>query len=169
MPSARVLSPHSSTRPRSQASENFAGAEADLTPSAISLSEPRLRKTRNVLLLGFGVTIGLLVLGGLNALAILSQLQSNNETILRDFLQEQQQLDQVRSAIYLSGTYLRDYLLEPDPEKAEQSRKALAAERAQASSILSRRDLLSGSPAKNDMHAALEREIADYWRSMDPA
>lgn len=173
MPSVRALSPHSSTGARSpinrHANEILGSVQPALAPSGESLSEPRLRKTRNVLLLGFGVIIGLLVLCGLNALAILSQLQSNNETILRDFLQEQQQLDKVRAAIYLSGTYLRDYLLEPDPEKAEQSRKALATERAQASSILSRPDLLSGTPAKHDMYAALEREIADYWHSMDPA
>ncbi|HLI86791.1 MAG TPA: sensor histidine kinase [Bryobacteraceae bacterium] len=167
MPSARALSPHSSTGAR--LGKEVFGASHSAGPSTESLSGPRLRKTRNVLLIGFGVLLGLLVLCGLNAFEIISQLQTNNETILRDFLQEQQRLDKVRSAIYLSGTYLRDYLLEPDPEKAGQSRAALANERAQAVSILSRPGLLSGTPAKNQMYASLQREIDDYWRSMDPA
>ena len=94
MPSAKVLSPHSS---------NEAPAESGL------------RGTRSALLVGFGVLLVLLVLCGLNALAVVRSLQTNNESILRNFLEEQKRLDQVRSAIYLSGTYLRDYLLEPDP------------------------------------------------------
>jgi signal transduction histidine kinase len=169
MLSAKVLSPHSSTGAHNPTKQVFGdGANSSPAPSAESLSGQSLRKTRNVLLMGFGVLLGLLFLCGLNALAILSQLQSNNETILRDFLQEQQRLDKIRSAIYLSGTYLRDYLLEPDSEKAEQSRMALASERAQASAILTNPGLLSGTPAKNEMYTALEREIADYWHTIDP-
>jgi signal transduction histidine kinase len=169
MPSAKALSPHSSTGARNPANEVFSGAaDHGAAPSAELLSGPRLRKTRNVLLMGFGVLLGLLVLCGLNAFAIISQLQSSNETILRDFLQEQQRLDKIRSAIYLSGTYLRDYLLEPDPEKAEQSRTALASERAQAAAILANPGLLSGTAAKNEMYAALQRETADYWHTIDP-
>ena len=103
-------------------------------------------------MVGFGVLLLLLVFCGLNALAVLSDLEGSNKTILQDFLQEQQQLDKVRSAIYLSGTYLRDYLLEPLPERAEQSRQALAAERVQVTSALAASDLLSGSPAKHQMY-----------------
>jgi signal transduction histidine kinase len=121
---------------------------------------------------GFGVLLILLILCGLNALAILSELQTRNQTILRNFLDEQQRLDKIRSAIYLSGTYLRDYLLEPDPAKAEQSRMALETERAQAASILASPGLLSASAAKNaasgQLYASLQRETAEYWQSMDP-
>ena len=147
MPSAKVLSPHSS---------NEAPAEGGL------------RGTRRALLVGFGVLLVLLVLCGLNALAVLSSLQTNNEGILRNFLEEQKRLDQVRSAIYLSGTYLRDYLLEPDPAKAEQSRGALESARAQVSATLAHPGLLSGSRGNEDLHAALEREIAEYWHTLDP-
>jgi signal transduction histidine kinase len=147
MPSERVLFPHISTEPP---------------------VESGLRGTRRVLLVGFGVLLVLLVLCGLNALAVLSRLETSNESILQNFLEEQKRLDQVRSAIYLSGTYLRDYLLEPDPEKAEQSRAALETARAQVSSTLAHPGLLSGSRGNDDLHAALEREIADYWHTLDP-
>src|SRR5215469_7346812 len=147
MPSAKVLSPHSS---------NEAPAESGL------------RGTRSALLVGFGVLLVLLVLCGLNALAVVRSLQTNNESILRNFLEEQKRLDQVRSAIYLSGTYLRDYLLEPDPAKAEQSREALESTRAQVSATLAHPGLLSGSRGNDDLHSALEREIAEYWHTLDP-
>src|SRR6516165_1104116 len=124
MPSVRVLSRHTSKEPP---------------------AESGLRGTRRVLLVGFGVLLILLVLCGLSAVAVLSRLQTSNENILQNFLEEQKRLDQVRSAIYLSGTYLRDYLLEPDPEKAEQSRAALESARAEVSSTLAHPGLLSGS------------------------
>ncbi|MBV8733048.1 MAG: MCP four helix bundle domain-containing protein, partial [Acidobacteriia bacterium] len=110
----------------------------------------------------------LLILCGVNALAVVSELETSNQTILRNFLEEQQRLDKIRSAIYLSGTYLRDYLLETDPQKAEQSRIALETERAQAASTLANPGLLSGSPAKDQLYASLKRETADYWDSMNP-
>lgn len=174
MPSARVLSPQSSTeapesvKERRVENQGLFGMPAGRQGSAPQPAEGNLRATRRVLLLGFGVLLILLVLCGLNALNVLSGLQTSNETILRDFLEEQQRLDKVRSAIYLSGTYLRDYLLEPDPEKAEQSRAALESAHAQASSILTYPGLLSGSRGSDDLYAALQREIAEYWHTLDP-
>src|SRR5579872_4221287 len=130
--------------------------------------ERGLRKTRRVLLLGFGVLLILLILCGLNALQVLSELQTNNKSILSDFLQEQQRLDKIRSAIYLSGTYLRDYLLEPEPDKAEQSRMALEAARAQVDSMLANPHVFAGPAGSDDMYGALKREIAEYWETLDP-
>jgi len=147
MPSGRVLFRHTSNEPP---------------------AENGLRGTRRVLIIGFGVLLILLVLCGLNARAVLSRLQASNEGILQNFLEEQKRLDQVRSAIYLSGTYLRDYLLEPDPVKAEQSRAELERARAQVSSTLAHPGLLSGARGNDDLHAALEREIAEYWHTLDP-
>jgi signal transduction histidine kinase len=165
MPSARVLFPRSSTKAPATSSERFAGSALRSSEShPAALPGLSLRKTRNVLLIGFGVLLILLILSGLNAIAVLSELQTRNETILRNFLQEQQRLDKVRSAVYLSGTYLRDYLLEPDPEKAEQSRQALEGERAQAASLLTSPNL----PGQEDMYAALKREIGEYWQTIDP-
>src|SRR5215469_17007381 len=164
MPSARALSPQTPIEALTAPSYSaVAGAQR-------VVSGTNLRNTRRALLMGFGVLLILLILCGLNALAILSELQTRNETILRNFLQGQQQLDKIRSAIYLSGTYLRDYLLEPDPAKAEQSRMALETERAQAASMLA--DLGSLSAGKNEsfaqLYTSLQREITEYWQTMDP-
>jgi len=130
--------------------------------------ERGLGKTRSVLLLGFGFLLILLILCGLNALHVLSELQTSNKSILSDFLQQQQQLDKVRSAIYLSGTYLRDYLLEPEADKAEQSRMALESARAQVDSMLANPHTFSAPTGSNDMYLALKREIGEYWQTLDP-
>jgi signal transduction histidine kinase len=166
MPSARVLSLRSSTEALRTPEQRFYSPLPH--PSGV-LSGASLRNIRSVLLVGFGVLLVLLILCGLNALAVLSEFESSNQSILRDFLQQEQRLDKIRSAIYLSGTYLRDYLLEPDPAKAEQSRMALETERAQAASMLASPGLLSGSPGvSSEMYASLQRETADYWHTMDP-
>ena len=127
----------------------------------------RLLTTRMALALGFGVLLTLLVLSGINAIRAISQLQSSNENILGEFLGWQTKLDELRSAIYLSGTYVRDYLLEPDPAKAEQSRLALVDTRRQIQSMTS---LTASEPdsAGQAMYDALRREIEEYWRTLDP-
>jgi signal transduction histidine kinase len=130
--------------------------------------ERGLRTTRSVLLLGFGFLLILLVLCGLNALQVFSELQANNKSILSDFLQQQQQLDKIRSAIYFSGTYLRDYLLEPEPDKAEQSRMALESARAQVDSMLANPHAFTGPAGSDDMYMALKREIGEYWQTLAP-
>jgi len=118
------------------------------------------------LVLGFGVLLTLLVLSGLNAVRAISLLQSSNENILGEFLGRETRLDELRSALYLSGTYVRDYLLEPDALKAEQSRLALAETRRQIQSMLPGMDS-AGTPGR-EMYDDLRREIAEYWRALDP-
>jgi signal transduction histidine kinase len=127
----------------------------------------RLLTTRMALALGFGVLLTLLVLSGINAVNVISRLQSSNENILSEFLGRQTKLDELRSAIYLSGTYVRDYLLEPEPATAEQSRLALADTRGQIQSMISL-TALEADPAGRAMYDALRREIEEYWRVLDP-
>lgn len=132
----------------------------------------RVLSTRGALAVGFGFVLILLVLSGLNALRIVSHLRSSNEEILHEFLRRQTRLDELRSAIYLSGTYVRDYLLEPDRAKAEESGRALAETRRQIESALSATALPSsgsGPRAANDaMYAQLQSEVQEYWHVLDP-
>ena len=62
---------------------------------------------------------------------------------------------------------MRDYLLEPDPLKAEQSRAALADARRQIQSMMPR---LGSAPnvSGQSMYDDLRREIGEYWRTLDP-
>jgi signal transduction histidine kinase len=109
----------------------------------------------------------LLLLSGFSALHALSEMRSSNEATLRQFLAKNQQLDEIRTAVYLCGTYIRDYLLEPDRAKAEQSRKALSDAYSRIESLLADNMPLSGAGDRENFEA-LKREIQDYWQTMEP-
>jgi signal transduction histidine kinase len=137
------------------------------TTSHATRTARQLLTTRKALALGFGVLLTLLVLSGINAIGVISRLRSSNENILGEFLGRETKLDELRSAIYLSGTYVRDYLLEPDPASAEQSRLALADTRRQIQSMVSL-TAFEPDPAGRAMYDALRREIEEYWQTLDP-
>jgi len=122
---------------------------------------------RGGLVLGFGVLLILLILSGLSALRALAKVQSANQSSLRQFLSKNQKLDEVQGAVYLSGTYLRDYLLETDRAKAEQSRRELMDANARIQSLLADNGPLSGA-GDQEMFATLKRELRDYWQTMEP-
>ncbi len=127
----------------------------------------RLLTMRSRLIFGFGVLLLLLILSGLSALHALSELQDANETTLKQFLAKTRKLDEIRAAVYLSGTYIRDYLLEPDRLKAEQSRKALIDANSQIESLLADNGPLSGD-GDREMFEALKRETREYWQTLAP-
>jgi signal transduction histidine kinase len=131
----------------------------------------RLLSTRTALAVGFGVLLTLLVLSGLNAMAIISRLRARNEDIVGTFLRAQNRLDELRSKIYLSGTYIRDYLLEPDAAKAEESRVALAQTRREIQDLTSETGAPLGDGADATGHTlynSLQQEVREYWRALDP-
>ena len=80
---------------------------------------PQGPPTRIILLIGFGGLLALLTFAGLSALSVLTQIQIRNEGIRTDYVARARILEQLRSDIYLSGTYVRDFLLETDNAKAE--------------------------------------------------
>ena len=63
---------------------------------------------------GFGGLLLLLAFAGFDNVARLRQIQHRNDAIRESFLARTRLLDQIRSNLYLSGTYVRDCLLEPD-------------------------------------------------------
>ncbi len=50
---------------------------------------------------------------GIDAVRVLRSIQRRNDEIRGAFLVRNRLLNQIRSDLYLSGTYMRDYLLEP--------------------------------------------------------
>jgi signal transduction histidine kinase len=123
--------------------------------------------TRVALLAGFGGLLALLALSGLQAALVVSQIQARNSAIRRAYLERSRSLEQIRANLYLSGTYVRDYLLEPDAAKADASRASLAGTRRQIGA-----DLASyGQRLERDEQVpfqGLRRELDGYWRSLDP-
>src|SRR5215213_4066833 len=79
---------------------------------------PRRKAHRLVLWLGFGGLLVCIVAAAAGTLLSLDRVRKDETAIRRAFLGRMGALDQIRSQIYLSGTYVRDFLLSPDPSGA---------------------------------------------------
>lgn len=125
-------------------------------------------QTRRLLLIGFGGILLLLALTGLNAVSVLRTIQTRNERIREDYLNRERILEQLRSNVYLSGTYARDLLLEPDPARAEMHRNELEGARAQIESMIAEyARILRGN--ERPAFQQFEKEVSAYFDSLQPA
>src|SRR5437016_5402137 len=81
--------------------------------------------SRFALMAGFGGLLLLLMFAGIDSLQTLHGIQISNDNIREDFLLRTRVLERIRADLYVSGTYVRDYLLEPETGKAEGHRYSL--------------------------------------------
>jgi len=130
-------------------------------------AQPLQWGTQVVLLASFGGMLGLMLFAGIDSLRALRQVQSRNVQIRQTFLLRNRALEEIRSALYQSGTFTRDYLLERDAERAETYRASLQTVRGEMDAALERysRSLDAGEEAP---FRSLEARIADYWKLLDP-
>ena len=98
-----------------------------------------------VLSLGFGGLLVFIVAAATGTLVVLDRVRHQETQIRQAFLQRLRALDQIRAQIYLSGTYVRDFLLSPDASGAT----------AQAGRL---------TTLERETHAALDA----YSRVLDP-
>jgi signal transduction histidine kinase len=139
-----------------------------LNKSAPSSSLRILRgQSRVVLLAGFGGLLLLMVFAGVDGLQVLRRMQVRSGTIQRDFLERSLVLNQIRSDVYLSGTYARDYLLDPQPSTAEKNRTELNRLRQEMDAILAGYARLMRAEERAPLDG-LHRSLDEYWRVLDP-
>lgn len=130
-------------------------------------SDRLLLRTRYALALGFGGLLALMALAGADGIRVLHQIRRTDDQIRRQFLFRNHVLNDIRSQLYLSGTYVRDYLLEPDPAKADTFRASLEDVHRQMDSALSSyRSQLR--PEEQKDYAALTTELSRYWAIVEP-
>src|SRR5580704_16618013 len=105
---------------------------------------------------------------GIDAVRVLRSIQRRTDEIRSEFLARNRVLNQIRSDLYLSGTYMRDYLLEPEASKAEAHHASLDKDRSEMEAALAAyaRRL---SPSEVAPYSVLTRELQDYWRVLEPA
>ncbi|MGO9262390.1 MAG: ATP-binding protein [Bryobacteraceae bacterium] len=128
---------------------------------------PLVAGSRLLLVLGFGGLLLLLTFAGIDGIRALGQIQSANDAIREDFLLRTRVLERIRGDVYASGTYVRDYLLEPESGKAEGHRYSLAESRRDMDAALAQyRAFLSGPEVRP--FDVLTRELAEYWTVLDP-
>src|SRR5205823_3484442 len=127
----------------------------------------RILNSRSILLAGFGGLLLLMALVGVDSLRALRQIQNEDDRIREGFLARTRVLERIRSDVYVSGTYVRDYLLEPEPGNAELHRANLLKTRADMDEALREyRGLMNTAEAAPLL--ALTDDLASYWRLLDP-
>jgi signal transduction histidine kinase len=130
-------------------------------------SGARLLKSRLVLFVGFGGLLAIIALSGFDALRVLNQFRKEDDQIRRQFLFRNRVLNNIRAEVYLSGTYVRDYLLEPNPERAAGSGSSLENVRRQMETELASYESQL-EPAESAPYGALQTELAQYWATLEP-
>src|SRR5438128_10465697 len=127
-----------------------------------------MRNTRLLLTIGFGGLLLLMSYTGIDAVRVLRTIQSRSDQIRAEFLARNRLLMQIRSDLYLSGTYVRDYLLEPEAANADAHRASLDRDRNDMEAAL-QAYALRLTPSEVEPYGVLKRALGDYWRVLEPA
>src|SRR3954451_11833138 len=137
-------------------------------PEAAKTFPLKLKDSRLILMAGFGGLLMLMAFAGVDAMQLLSDIQRRNDAIRRDFLNRNRLLNQIRSDVYLSGTYMRDYILEPEPQNAAKHRASVEKTRRSMDTALEAYSRILSSEEKQP-YSTLRQELAEYWRVQEPA
>jgi signal transduction histidine kinase len=125
------------------------------------------RQTRIALFAGFGGLLVLLGILGLSAISFLSQIKVREEKIRRDYVSRERVLQDLRSGIYTSGTYVRDFLLDTNDAFAAGHREQfLETQRKLQNELAEYRRLVgAGDSGPVDEFAA---ELDAYMHALTP-
>ena len=123
--------------------------------------------SRLILMAGFGGLLLLMAFAEFDGMQALTEIQRSNDEIREDFLRRTRVLDRIRADLYVSGTYVRDYLLEPESGKAEGHRYSLLESRSDMDAALGEyRKLVKGAEA--GPFQVLTQDLASYWSVLEP-
>lgn len=122
--------------------------------------------------------VAALALGALLLLVIVSVLESArraqeiytrlDELNLR-YHEVEGKLRRLRSDVNLSGIFVRDYLLDPERERAPSYRARLAEfRRANRQAFDELRQLVEGTAENDQRLVSLNTKLEDYWQVLDP-
>lgn len=126
------------------------------------------RQTRRLLLLGFGGLLLLLAFSGVNTLSVLRKIEKQNEDIRKDYFNRDRSLEQLRSDLYLSGTYVRDLLLEQDASRADLHRRELQETRKRIDANVNAYDRVLRGEERGPFQEFRAGVVA-YFSSLQPA
>jgi signal transduction histidine kinase len=124
-------------------------------------------RSRVALALGFGGLLSIMGLAGIDALRVLQQFRRSDDQIRRRYVSENHVLNDIRSDVYVSGTYVRDYLLEPEPQRADVYRANLEQVQKHMQRALNSYGR-QVAPAEVQQYTELRAELADYWGILAP-
>lgn len=125
-------------------------------------------QTLRLLLIGFGGLLLLLAFTGFNTLSVLNRIQTRNESIRLDYVNRDRILEALRADLYLSGTYVRDLLLEPDPSRADLHRAELKSARDRIHSMITAYEGVLTDQERPSFEK-FKREVGNYFDTLQPA
>lgn len=137
-------------------------SQRSLDPAERVVSSSRL-----ALVAGFGGLLLIMTLAGVDALLVLRQFRNSDEEIRTRYLSQSRILNGIRSDLYVSGTYVRDYLLEPDPGRAAGYRNSLEETRKHMEAALEAYRQ-QANPAEAQHYSTLQTELTAYWEVLSP-
>jgi len=115
-----------------------------------------------VLFAGFGGLLAFLLASAGVTFYMLARVRNDDQRFRQTFVERLGALERIRAQIYLSGTYVRDYLLSPDSGGADAQRARLASIEEESQEVLNH--YAKGlEPGERDAFEALRNEIANYW------
>ncbi len=119
-----------------------------------------------MLSVGFGGLLIFIIAAATDTLLVLDRVREGETSIRTAYLQRLGALDQIRAQLYLSGTYVRDFLLSPDSIGAQAQAVRLASLERETHTALQgySRWLEAG---EREPFLALQSEIEAYWRVLD--
>ncbi len=122
--------------------------------------------------------VAALGLGGLLLLVVVSVVTASNRaqeiyTQLDQLNSHQRDVEtklrRLRSDLHLSGIFIRDYLLDPERERAPFYREQLAAFRENnLATVADLQSLAAGRAGNEERIASLEAKLDEYWQAFDP-
>jgi signal transduction histidine kinase len=116
--------------------------------------------------LGFGGLLVCFVGAAAGTLVVLDHVRYDESLSRRAFFERLRALDQIRAQIYLSGTYVRDFLLSPDATVAAAQTSRLDALRRESVGVIQTYSRQLG-PAEREPFQALKSEVESYWAVLE--
>jgi signal transduction histidine kinase len=133
----------------------------------LSTASPQPGPHRALLLAGFGGLLLMMAFAGIDGLRVLGYTRTRSAEIQQGFLNRSNVLDQIRSDLYLAGTYARDYLTDPQAADAQRYRAELNRLREEMDDSLDTyRQLMA--PSEQAPLDDLRQHITDYWSVIEP-
>ena len=146
--------------------EKVRGASAFSNGSGNAPEAARRRPLWVVLSFGFGGLLVCILAAATGTMWMLGHVRARESAMRQAFLARESALDQIRTGIYLSGTYVRDFLLSPDLNGAQaQSARLVSLERETRAALDSYAH--SAAPEERKPFEDLRAEIDAYWRVLD--
>jgi signal transduction histidine kinase len=128
---------------------------------------PGSRGTRLALIAGFGGVLLLMLAAGVDSFRSLREIQAESQHITQAYLDRARSLEKIRYTLYVSSTYTRDYLLDPDTANAQAHLDRLKHLREQMNQAVAAYSQTLTAEEERPFEA-LRLELAAYWTLLDP-